>query len=261
MLFRQEKRKGKNQPQRFHSEWTRDWRFLKYWLLLLVPHFLVNGCVIEKTPIAPIAIKVYYLFDISGSYRENLNNGSTPLHESVKRAHQILKHLSELQDPTNFPQTHQIGFISERILHGKPATRIDQVGIFDKPGQDLETFAKELDNVLTTQSSGATDIYGGLYKAVQALKESNAKNKLIILFSDLHNATQNPSNYEVDMTGIKLIGYYIETGKAKTNPGILQDDIRKFEEILRKTNCSRWHLIHLDAFDTSQINEMLKNDN
>ncbi len=257
MLLQKEKRTRKKLSRQWLNKVLRNWRFYCCWLLLVPLIFLIQSCV-EGTR---VATKVYYLFDISGSYREKLDNDSTPLRESINLAKEILKFSAELQDPRQFPQTHQIGFISERIRHGKPATRIDQVGIFDKPSQDLKTFAKELNNVLQTRPAGATDIYGGLYKAVQALKESNAKNKVIILFSDLHIATQNPSNYKIDMSDIKLLGYYIETGKARQDPSILQNDIRNFEEILRKTKCSQWRLVHLDAFDTSQISEILRNGN
>lgn len=198
-------------------------------------------------------IKVYYLFDISGSYHANADGDTSPLRESILKAKEIVLYLAQLQDPKYFPQVHQIGFIGEQVEKNLPGIRIEQQGIFDKPEQGLSNFISSLISIDAVPCSQGTDIYAGLYKASQSLAGSNSVNQLIIIFSDFHPDTQNPSSYKIDLKNIKVFGYYTETGNSLQNPGNLQGDIKSFEQILKTSNCNSFSLLHLDAFDTSQI--------
>lgn len=203
--------------------------------------------------------RVFYLFDISGSYRIPEADRNTPLKASINFAKKIVDQLSvDKQIQGQFPQQHRIGFISKEITHsyGKDWFEIGKAPNPFDPGTSTENFKTELDSVLSLPIAGETDIYAGLYIAAEALKTAHVRNKLLIVFSDFDNTSQNPVPQEVSLQGVKVVMVYSETNKKDANKLIANR--KKFEEVLKSAGCANVLSMHLIAAGQLDILALLK---
>lgn len=203
-------------------------------------------------------VKVYYLFDISGSFRIKAETGKSPLEESVDKAKQIVMYLADARGIAQ--QSHQIGYISERVRQVESAYNIEPSSPFEI-NKSVKPFLKQLDNVLQTPVAMETDIRAGLYKAAEALQDGDPTTiKLIIIFSDLHSDTDNPDRYPLKLNNIRVLAYYVETENRRDHPEWLIEDKQKFANMLDEAGCKKYKLFNISAFNLNQVRSMLESE-
>lgn len=204
--------------------------------------------------------RIFYLFDITGSFQKPDRTGTTPLMASVRLAKKFVDELSIDQNlPGQFPQEHRIGYIGKEVIqiHGKDWFPISSAPNPFDPGAGTETFKAELDSVLRASPAEETDLYAGVYTAAEALKSAHITHKLLITFSDFDQTSKNPtSQAEIDLSGVKVILVYTETGLKK--PDILKKDVKDFEEWLKQKGAKVVHSIHLISVTSIDILNTLR---
>jgi hypothetical protein len=203
--------------------------------------------------------RVFYLFDVSGSFRRPDQSGTTPLKASIELGKKIVDQLSTDKGiQGQFPQQHRIGYISSEIMYrfGKDWFEIGRAPNPFDPGSSTDAFKAELDSVFSLPSAGSTDIYNGLYTASEALKSAHVRNKLLIVFSDFDHTSTNPIPKDLDFESIKVVLVYAETNKKDANR--LSANRKQIEETLRSHDCKTILSMHLVAVGAIDVVGLLK---
>lgn len=137
---------------------------------------------------------VYLLLDTSGTYTEELHKAQLVINYM----------LSNLQAGDSFAVARiDSGSFSEKDIIAK-ATFDARPSASNKQKRD---FARTIERfVNTVKSSAYTDISGGLLQGIEYLNETNANNKIILIYSDLKE--ELPSGYTRDFD-LPLEGYSV----------------------------------------------------
>lgn len=224
--------------------------------LLIVALMLVgSSCVPHQS-----GTRVFYLFDISGSFRKPDVDGVSPLRASVDFAKLVVDDLSRDKNiQGQFPQEHRIGYISQEIMnrYGKGWFTIGRAtGIFNKE-TGTDQFRTELDSILMLPSSEVTDLYLGLYSAAEALNTASVRHKLLIIFSDLHQTSRSSSDkVDIRLDGVKVIMIHTETNEIYPDTSI--NDRTVFKQKLKAAGCTKILNINLTSVSIADIETILK---
>lgn len=151
-------------------------------VMLLLIGFLPLSC---SSPEVPTNRGVYMLLDTSGTYTSEL-----------QKARQIIAFLlTQMESGDAFAVARiDTGSFSEKDI-------IAKMTFNDRPSaanQEKRLFMEKIDEFVdTTRSSTFTDITGGLLQADEYLKEHEAGNKTILVFSDMRE--ELPPGYKRDL--------------------------------------------------------------
>lgn len=170
-------------------------KYLNRKLIMLIS-LLFTLCITACSESGAKKRAVYLLLDTSGTYTEEL-----------AKAQVIMNYLLATLDSGDSIAIARIdsGSFSEKDIIAKatfdirPSTANDQKRLFK---HKIEQFVNDL-----KRGSSNTDITGGLIQASDFVNETQAKEKYVLIFSDLEEDLQKGQvrNFPIDVTGIQVV--------------------------------------------------------
>ena len=183
-------------------------------------------------------IGVYYLFDVSKSYKQKALNEAIEVSEKIYSVFTSKKNgLGSVS-----PQYHLTGTIdSNSIKSTKPCTVIyddNSGGLFNTNKKELPSLSPCLEKIYNLPYSMNTDIRGGVYNAANNI--SNIDFKALIIFSDMENdplkSFQNKLSLD-NLDGITILILYSHT-LASQKSNITDKYVKEFIKLFKNAGAS-----------------------
>lgn len=195
--------------------------FLKSLILLFfISHLLAQD-----------ALGMFYLFDISKSYKEKSLNEALEVSEGIFNYFVDSKGFGKIS-----PQFHSTGTIdANSIKSSKPCTSSyinTNKGVFDRTVQEKTSLSDCLDSISKLPFSMYTDIRGGVYNAGNSMG-SNLNFRGLIIFSDMDNDPKKAFQRKLpldNLKGISILILYSHT-QSSTKGNKTDEYVSNFKKI------------------------------
>ncbi|MDA9841830.1 hypothetical protein N9C34_04165 [Candidatus Marinimicrobia bacterium] len=207
---------------------------------------------------AQTGMDIFYLFDISGSYHDDV------LEKAVNFSEDFHDHISGSdQQEYLFPQKHMLSVIDEFSLKGDPCLNVIEAtrkGAFIRTKKiKNDKFSSEcLKTVLDSEPANNTDIYGGVLYAQNSL-DFPKRRKALIVFSDFKDYPAQRMQNIIDSIDLKDIAVFLIWSDTDIKKGGAQSKklSKEFKKFAQERNALDVKVYSLNSmlYDSSALRE------